>query len=86
MLLIDDHGSALLGHADVWDQTGERIHRAVYSGDVIIHNLIKDCGMTHEEALEFCEYNIEGAYVGPDTPIIVWSADIEELTQEEENA
>jgi hypothetical protein len=28
--------------------------------------------MTEEEALEYIEFNIENAYIGKDTPIIVW--------------
>jgi hypothetical protein len=32
--------------------------------------------MTQEEAFEFVEFNIEGAYVGEETPIIVWPGDI----------
>ena len=31
--------------------------------------------MDFQEAREFIEYNIEGAYLGPDTPIIVWKYD-----------
>jgi hypothetical protein len=33
-------------------------------------------GMDSDEAREFIEYNIEGAYVGEDTPIITWTQDI----------
>jgi hypothetical protein len=32
-------------------------------------------GMTAEEAREYIEFNIEGAYMGPDTPILVWPDD-----------
>jgi hypothetical protein len=32
-------------------------------------------GMDSEEAREFIEFNIEGAYVGPGTPILVWTQD-----------
>ena len=33
-------------------------------------------GMTAEEAREYIEFNIEGAYMGPDTPILVWMEDL----------
>jgi hypothetical protein len=29
-------------------------------------------GMTRDEALEFVDFNIEGAYTGNDTPLLVW--------------
>ncbi len=43
--------------------------RVVYSADKIIEILSKE--MTHEEAEEFYEYNILGAYMGEMTPIYV---------------
>lgn len=39
---------------------------ALYSAELIIEKLSKD--MTEDEAIEFFEYNIEGAYVGVKTP------------------
>jgi hypothetical protein len=35
----------------------------------------RDC-MSHEDALEFIEYNIEGGYLGIETPVLVWPNDI----------
>ena len=32
-------------------------------------------GMNSEEAREFIEYNIEGGYLGIDTPVLVWPQD-----------
>ena len=43
--------------------------RIVYSANKIIEILSED--MTHEEAEEFYEYNILGAYMGDMTPIYV---------------
>ena len=43
--------------------------RIVYSRDKIIDILAEE--MTHEEAVEFYEYNILGAYMGEMTPIYV---------------
>ena len=43
--------------------------RVVYSANKIIDILSED--MTHEEAEEFYEYNILGAYMGEMTPIYV---------------
>ena len=33
-------------------------------------------GMDADEAREYIEFNIEGAYMGPDTPILVWMEDL----------
>ena len=53
--------------------------RIVYSADKIIEILSEE--MTHEEAEEFYEYNILGAYMGEMTPIYVSEHDsINELT------
>jgi hypothetical protein len=30
-------------------------------------------GMSEEEALEYFEFNIEGAYIGIDTPVLVFT-------------
>ena len=38
--------------------------------------------MTADEALEYIEFDIEGAYVGEQTPIVMWSEFIEELKEE----
>lgn len=42
-----------------------------YDMDWIIQKLMKRDGMTHEEAVEYFEYNQLGAYVGKQTPIFL---------------
>ena len=42
----------------------------VYDKEKIALQFIED-GMTYEEAVEYIEYNIEGAYVGENTPLIL---------------
>ena len=32
-------------------------------------------GMSFEEAAEYCDFNIEGAYMGEKTPVIFWDYD-----------
>jgi len=34
--------------------------------------MVEQDGMTEEEAIEFIDFNIVGAYVGESTPIIMW--------------
>ena len=44
----------------------------VYSGEEIVSVLMTRDFMTHDEAMEFVDFNIEGAYTGKDTPLLVW--------------
>ena len=74
MLKIDGHDNAILGPALVWGTEGTRTEVLVYDAEIIRANLMID-GMSSEEAREFIEYNIEGAFVGADTPILVWTQD-----------
>jgi len=47
----------------------------VYDAEKIRSVLMKRDFMDAEEAREFIEYNIEGAYMGIHTPIYVWTED-----------
>ena len=47
----------------------------VYDAEEIRDLLMSRDGMDFGEAREYIEYNIEGAYVGPTTPILVWKHD-----------
>jgi hypothetical protein len=42
---------------------------AVYSVNKVLEILMKRDGMTDEEAVEYFEYNIEGSWMGENTPI-----------------
>lgn len=75
MLKIDGHDNAIIGPALLWKEDGSRVEVLVYDAELIRHNLVIN-GLTSEEAREFIEFNIEGAYVGPDTPILVWPEDV----------
>mgnify|MGYP003631488445 FL=1 len=79
---MDGLDKALIGRSCIWDSTGRREDRLVYSGEKIVAILIARDGMTADEALEYIEFNIEGAYVGEQTPIVMWSEFIEELKEE----
>lgn len=70
MLKIDGFDDCIIGECSCWNGN-EKVDRYVYNGPGIVASFISD-GMTAEEALEYVDYNIEGAYVGPDTPIIMW--------------
>jgi hypothetical protein len=63
-MLVDGHDDALAGY----DTQG----RAIYFVDAIVGRLMQRDGMTHEEAIEFFDFNIAGAYVGEYTPIYMY--------------
>ena len=46
----------------------------VYSVKKVLEILMTRDGMSYEEAREFFEFNIVGAYVGPGTPVFVEDA------------
>lgn len=66
-LFVDGHEDALVGIAYRFGLEP----LACYSIDKITEKLQQD-GMTEEEAQEFFDFNIIGAWVGEGTPIFVW--------------
>jgi hypothetical protein len=74
MLKIDGHDNAILGPATIW-RDNTTVDVLVYDAEVIRDNLVKE-GMDREDAREFIEFNIEGAYVGEHTPVLVWPQDL----------
>ena len=81
MLKIDGHDDAILGPACIW-RGSSRVDVLVYDAELIRENLMRD-GMTSEDAREFIEFNIECAYHGEDTPILVWTQDMWDEGEEE---
>ena len=75
MLKITGHDDAILGPALIWGN-GERISVLVYDAEAIRMTLMERDNMEADEAREYIEFNIEGAYMGPDTPILVWLEDL----------
>jgi hypothetical protein len=64
MLIADGYDEAIIG------QTTKEL--VVYNVAAIIDILMKRDGMTEEEALEFFEFNIDGSYMGEQTPIFIF--------------
>ena len=48
------------------------VHRIVYSRNRCIEILIERDGMGADEAIEYFDFNVEGAYMGQGTPIWVY--------------
>jgi hypothetical protein len=70
MLKADGFDKAIMGMASIW-RDNSKVDVLVYDGNKMAKSLKKD-GMTYDEAVEFIEFNVEGAYVGIETPVIVW--------------
>lgn len=66
LLTMDGLDEAFVGVATCFGQNP----KTVYDRNKIVEVLIKD-GMTHEDAIEFISFNIEGSYVGEKTPLII---------------
>jgi hypothetical protein len=75
----DDLDEAIIGPAVVWANKTQ-VEVLVYNAEVIRNILMSRDGMTFEDAREFIEFNIEGAYIGPDTPVLVWPNDMYRVT------
>ena len=64
ILTVDGYDEAIVGVMERFGQPPI----AVYDRDKIIRIMMERDGMTDEEAIEFFEFNIIGAYVGEYTP------------------
>lgn len=66
-LTMDGLDSAFVGFAQQWGQPV----LAVYDRDKCIDAFVKRDGMTRDEALEWCEFNVFCAWHGKGTPLIL---------------
>jgi hypothetical protein len=73
MIKYDGYDEAIIGPALVW-RNQQRVDVLVYDAEKIREILMRD-GMDAEEAREFIEFNIEGGYLGIETPVLVWPQD-----------
>ena len=67
----DGFDSAIIGTASVWNGN-ERVEVLVYDIYKMVEQLMLRDSMNVDEALEYIDFNIEGTYIGKDTPIVVW--------------
>lgn len=63
LLFADGFDEAILGVAQRFNDLF-----VVYDKQKVLTIMVKRDGMTHEEAMEFFDFNIVGAFVGPYTP------------------
>ena len=76
MIKADGFDDCIIGFAEVWDGN-EQVCRVVYNASDMYQKLMAVDGMSAEEAQEYFDYNIHGAYVGKATPIYMWPGDAE---------
>ena len=67
----DDLDDTIIGQASIWNGN-KRVEVLVYDADKMIKVFMDRDGMSEEEANEYIVFNIEGAYIGEDTPVLVW--------------
>jgi len=71
IIKYDGYDEAIIGPAFIWrDQT--QVQVLVYDAEKIRNILMTRDGMESDEAREFIEFNIEGGYLGIETPVLVW--------------
>ena len=78
MLKWDGFDNAIIGG-------GERCttdSMIVYDYDKMVKVLVTRDDMSYEEAEEYIDFNIVGAWIGDTTPIIVTKKNIEEIEEE----
>ena len=79
-LLIDNFADCFVGTCCTW-HGNQKVERLIYSGTLMVDKLTSESEMEEVEALEYIEFNIEGAYVGPHTPIILWECALEDIEE-----
>lgn len=71
---IDESALLCDGFDDAFIGFSQRINEpltAVYSYEKMLEVLIERDGMDYDEAAEYLDFNVLGAWVGPQTPIVV---------------
>jgi hypothetical protein len=69
ILKCDGYDDCILGYDYNWDG---RI-RLIYSVKAILDKMVKEEGLSDDDAIEHFEFNFRGAYMGENTPI--WCQD-----------
>lgn len=72
LLFAEGHDNAIVGLGRQFNK-----YAVIYNENIIIENLCND--MSYEDAVEFFEFNIAGAYLGESTPIFL-SLDLENMS------
>ena len=76
MLKADGYDKAVIGVAE--RSSSDPV--IAYDANKCIE-ILKQQGMSDIEAVEYFEYNVLGAYMGPGTPVFVWRYTLEEIEE-----
>ena len=68
MMVADGFRDALIGYAR---RPGDEDDIAIYSYDKCVQILMDRDGMEYSEAVEFMDFNVEGAWMGDGTPMFM---------------
>lgn len=68
LMFMDGYDDCVIGLATTFGNDGS----VAYSVDKIINKLIEQDNMSSDEAYEFFDFNMAGAYVGEKTPVFVY--------------
>lgn len=79
-LKMDNFGDCFIGTCCTW-HGNQQVERLIYSGDKMVDQLTANDAMDVHDALEYIEFNIQAAYVGPHTPIILWECAMEDVDE-----
>lgn len=71
VLLFDGLDDALIG----WASPMNSPTLAVYDYNLIVETVQRRDGCTVDEAIEFVDFNVVGAYAGEQTPIVLYRPD-----------
>ena len=75
-LLADGFNDAIIGL-----DTSKEVFRVIYDREKMIDILVFRDDMTSEDAIEYLEYNVFGAYVGEGTPIYGYEGGYERVLE-----
>ena len=70
LLTCDGMDDAIVGVAKFWGSKSNPTIAVAYDYDEYIAGLVGE-GMTEDEAIEYFEFNVAGAYVGDHTPVFI---------------
>lgn len=78
VLKADGFDDAIIGFGGQWGS----FNSIIYDRERCIAILVERDGMSYDEALEFFDFNVVCAYVGPGAPIFIQSiTDLDELDE-----
>jgi hypothetical protein len=80
LLKLDGFDEAIIGVCMTWNNE-TLVERIVYDGNKIIELLKSDGEMDEEEAQDYLDFNIIGAYMGEATPIVMWPTNAEGIDE-----